>query len=236
MFGDGAFWLLITDDGGINLWPIFCSWIVRLRACGSVSPIRYSLKMAKRKNPWTLLQSRAVYENPWISVREDSVLNPSKLPGIYGIVHFKNLAVGVLALANDVKGNESILLVGQYRYPLNEYCWEIPEGGCPNGEKPLTAARRELREETGFRARSWTKVLDLTLSNSTTDERAVIYVARGLTGGDADPEPTEKLTVKTVTLQKALSMVLSGEITDAISVAAILFASRQSNRKLRRAR
>lgn len=176
-------------------------------------------------NPWTVVKSKKIYDNPWISVREDQVLNPKSEAGIYGVIQFKNIAVGVVALQNDSKGRECILLVGQYRYPLDRYSWEIPEGGCPIGERPLAAAKRELKEETGFRARSWDKALELDLSNSVTDERAIVYVARDLVGGKSSPEPTEVLELKSVLLTEALRMVLDGEITDAISAAAILRVS-----------
>ncbi len=180
------------------------------------------------KNPWTVLRSKKIYDNPWISVREDRVLTPTSKAGIYGVVQFKNIAVGVIAIHKDKKGRDCVLLVGQYRYPLGRYSWEIPEGGCPRGEKPLTAAKRELKEETGFSARSWSKALELDLSNSVTDERAIIYFAKDLTRGPASPDPTEILKLKSVRLTKALDMVLTGEITDAISVAALLRASVKS--------
>src|SRR5918998_3074540 len=112
-------------------------------------------------NPWLTVSSRRVYDNPWITIREDQVIRPDGEPGIYGVVHFKNIAVGVLA----VEG-EFVYLVGQYRYPLDSYSWEIPEGGCPEGEDPLDAARRELEEETGLRARRWEKMGEAHLSNS----------------------------------------------------------------------
>src|ERR687890_1606450 len=115
----------------------------------------------ENKNPWRKISSREVYENPWIRVREDEVLRPDGEPGIYGVVHFKNVAVGVLAVEGD-----ELYLVGQYRYTLDRYSWEIPEGGCPEGEEPLDAARRELEEETGLRARCWEKLGEAHLSNS----------------------------------------------------------------------
>ena len=176
-----------------------------------------------KKNPWTKVKSRITYENPWIKVREDSVLKPNGDPGIYGVVEFKNLAIGIVA----VNKKKEIVLVGQYRYPLNEYSWEIPEGGCPAGEKPLSAAKRELLEETGLKARKWTRLFEMTLSNSSTNERAVVFLATDLSQHDAEPEDTEVLKRKTIKLRKAIDMVLSGEITDAISVAALLYAGRR---------
>ena len=117
------------------------------------------------KNPWTTVSTRSVYDNSRISVREDAVIRPDGERGIYGVVHFKNIAIGVLAVEDDF-----IYLVGQYRYPLERYSWEIPEGGCAEGEDPLDAARRELEEETGLRARNWRKLGAAHLSNSVSDE------------------------------------------------------------------
>src|ERR687889_405716 len=127
------------------------------------------------KNPWLSVSSKRVYDNPWITVREDRVVRPDGESGIYGVVHYKNIAVGVLAIEED-----HVYLVGQYRYPLDRYSWEIPEGGCPEGEEPLAAARRELEEETGLRAEKWEKMCEADLSNSVTDEVAVLFLATGL--------------------------------------------------------
>jgi 8-oxo-dGTP pyrophosphatase MutT (NUDIX family) len=168
------------------------------------------------ENPWKKVSTRVVYDNPWIRVREDEVVRPDGLPGIYGVVHFKNVAVGVLALEDWM-----LYLVGQYRYPLERYSWEIPEGGCPEGEDPLQTARRELAEETGLRATRWTKMGEAHLSNSVSDELAVWFLAEGLEQGELSPEGTEKLQVRRVSLKDALRMVNSGEITDALSVLAI---------------
>lgn len=176
------------------------------------------MKAYEEDNPWRTLSSREVYENNWIRLREDRVLRPDGLPGIYGVVHFKNIAVGVLALEED----GSIYLVGQYRYTLDRYSWEIPEGGCPEGEEPLTAARRELEEETGLRAESWRPLGQAHLSNSVTDELAVWYLAEKLTQGEHSPEGSEKLKLRRVPFQEAVEMVFAGEITDALSMLAIM--------------
>jgi 8-oxo-dGTP pyrophosphatase MutT (NUDIX family) len=168
-------------------------------------------------NPWRTTSSKQVYENDWISVREDAVVRPDGLPGVYGVVHFKNVAVGVLA----VEGEE-VYLVGQYRYPLDAYSWEIPEGGCPEGEDPLEAAKRELEEETGLRAERWVRGGEAHLSNSVSDEYAVWFLATGLTQGEQRPEGSERITVRRVKLAEALSMALGGQITDALSLLAIL--------------
>ncbi len=169
------------------------------------------------KNPWRQMSSRVVYDNAWIKVREDSVVRPDGAPGIYGVVQFKNIAVGVLALADD----DTVYLVGQYRYALSLYSWEIPEGGCPEGENPLHAAQRELEEETGLRAQHWRRLGTAHLSNSVSDELAMWYLATGLTQGEHAPEGTEQLQVRRVALAEAWRMARDGEITDAISLLAL---------------
>jgi len=168
------------------------------------------------ENPWRTLGSRRVYENPWISVREDSVVRPDGEPGIYGVVHYKNTAVGVLPVEN-----EHVYLVGQYRYPLERYSWEIPEGGCPEGEEPLEAARRELREETGFEAGNWRRLGEAFLSNSVADEYAVWFLATDLVPGEPQNEGTEVIGVRRVPLREAVVMATDGRITDALSVLAL---------------
>jgi 8-oxo-dGTP pyrophosphatase MutT (NUDIX family) len=175
------------------------------------------LDFDETKNPWKTLASREIYENPWIGVREDKVLQPDGEQGIYGVVHYKNVAIGILPVED-----EHVYLVGQYRYPLNRYSWEIPEGGCPENEDLLTAARRELAEETGLRAESWELMGEAYLSNSVSDERAVWFLAQGLTQGERDPEGTEQLNVKRLPFKEALRMAATGEITDALSLLAIM--------------
>ena len=172
--------------------------------------------MRREENPWRTLGSRCVYENPWISVREDSVVRPDGEPGIYGVVHYKNKAVGVLPVEED-----HVYLVGQYRYPLEFYSWEIPEGGCPEDEEPLLAAQRELREETGLEAGSWRRLGEAYLSNSVADEFAVWFLATDLVPGEQQPEGTEVIGVRRVPLREALAMATDGRITDALSVLAL---------------
>jgi len=169
-------------------------------------------------NPWTTLERKEIYDNNWINVNEHQVINPSGGQGIYGVVHFKNLAIGILPLDED----NNTWLVGQYRYPLQAYSWEIPEGGGPLGLDPLDGAKRELLEETGLTATNWTELQRMHLSNSVSDELAIIYVARGLTMGVAAPEETEDLQLRKLPFEEAYQMVLDGTITDSMSVAAIL--------------
>jgi 8-oxo-dGTP pyrophosphatase MutT (NUDIX family) len=171
-----------------------------------------------RSNPWTTLDTRPVYENPWIAVREDRVLRPDGRPGIYGVVHFKNRAVGVLPV--DEHGR--VWLVGQFRYTLGSYSWEIPEGGGPLDEPPEETARRELREETGLLAGRLELIATAHLSNSVSDEVAYLYRATELTAGPSDPEGTERIEVRLVAWDEAWAMLRRGEITDAMSVIALL--------------
>ena len=168
-------------------------------------------------NPWKTLATREIYANPWIRVREDQVVRPDGRPGIYGVVEYRNLAVGVLPI--DDEG--CTWLVGQYRYTLDRYSWEIPEGGCPAGEAPLDAARRELKEETGLSAARWQPLGEAHLSNSVSDERALLFLATELTPGEAAPEGTEKLERLRIPFDDALRMALAGEITDSMSLIAI---------------
>jgi 8-oxo-dGTP pyrophosphatase MutT (NUDIX family) len=172
----------------------------------------------EKSNPWTTVGRRLVYENPWIRVREDRVLRPDGQPGIYGVVEFKNRAVGVL----PVEDNGHVWLVGQYRYPLQAYSWEIPEGGSPPSETPEETARRELREETGLVAERLELIATTHLSNSVCDEIGYVYRATGLTHGPDDPEGTEELHAKRVSWDEAWAMLRRGEITDSMSVIAIL--------------
>jgi 8-oxo-dGTP pyrophosphatase MutT (NUDIX family) len=175
------------------------------------------------KNPWTTLSGEVKYDNPWIRVTEYQVINPSGKQGIYGKVHFKNLAIGIVALDNDL----NTWLVGQYRFTLNAWHWEIPEGGGPLSDNALDSAKRELREETGLTAAKWTEILHLHTSNSVTDEEGFVFLAEDLTEGDAALEETEAdLQVWKLPLKDALDMVLRGEITDSMSIMGILKVAR----------
>ncbi len=168
-------------------------------------------------NTWQTLSSELVYESAWIAVNKHQTINPAGKPAIYSIVNFKNLAIGILPLSDD----GYTWLVGQWRYPLNDYSWEIPEGGGPLGEAPIETAIRELKEETGIVAQKFEEIMQLHLSNSATDEHAFVFLATNLTFEEAEPEETEDLKVKKVHINEAFEMVMKGEITDGISVAAI---------------
>ena len=174
--------------------------------------------MDTNKNPWQILTEEEVYDNPWINVKEFDVINPRGGKGIYGKVHFKNLAVGIIAL-NE---HHQIALIGQYRFPIEQYSWEIPEGGGLHGIDPLLSAQRELQEETGLVANNWTKILEMHLSNSVSDELAIVYLATTLQQQQASPEENESLEFKWVAFEEAFQWVMENKITDAISVAAIL--------------
>ena len=168
-----------------------------------------------QSNPWVTLKSEKRFENPWIRVIKNDVINPSGGQGEYTVVHFRNKAVAVIPV--DEEGHT--WLVGQYRYAVDSYEWEIPEGGAPEGESPLDCAKRELLEETGLVAEDWRLILDrVQLSNSVTDERAYTYVAQRLTQKTATPEETEQLVLRRVPLQEAFQMASQGEIRDAFSL------------------
>lgn len=169
--------------------------------------------------PWRRLSGRLVYDNPWLSIEEDQVLNPAGKPGIYGKVLFKNRAVAIL----PVDDARHIYLVGQSRYMQGRFSWEVPKGGAPGQEDLLTCAQRELTEETGLQAQNWlTLMADVDVSNSVTNELAYAYLATGLSQGASSPEETEDITVQRVSLNSALQMCLDGEIRCLLSIAAIL--------------
>jgi ADP-ribose pyrophosphatase len=169
-------------------------------------------------NPWRRVRRKTIYENPWIRIHHDDVIRPDGQRGIYGVVDFRNVAVGVVALDE----HERLLLVGQFRYTLDAYSWEIPEGGVPPDELPLDGAKRELVEETGYRAADWRPLCRLATSNSVTNEVGHVFVARELTPGTARPDGTEVLSTRWLTIAEAVSMVDRAEITDAMSQVAIL--------------
>lgn len=174
--------------------------------------------MNHEQNNWIVNSEQVHYDNPWIKVTEYQVVNPSGKNGIYGKVHFKNIAIGILPVDTD----GSIYMVGQFRFPTNTYSIEIPEGGGSLEQDALASAIRELKEETGLTAGSWEKLLEMHLSNSVSDELAIVYLARDLKPGIPEPEETEKLTMFKMNLEEVYQMITQFKITDAITVAAIM--------------
>lgn len=182
--------------------------------------------MSKQQSSWQTLSTEIKYDNKWITLTEHQVINPAGSKGIYGKVHFKNKAIGIVALDPD----NNIWLVGQHRYTLNEWSWEIPEGGGALDQDILESAKRELKEETGLTANKWTKLMRFHTSNSVTDEEGHIFLAEELTAGKNALEDTEAdMQVKKVHLTEALKMINEGTITDSMSVAGILFVARLKN-------
>ena len=167
--------------------------------------------------PWRRRSRRLAYENPWIQVHHDEVTRPDGEPGIYGVVHFRTRAIGVVAIDDE----DRVILVGQHRYTLDRYTWEIPEGGVPPDEDLLAGARRELREETGCEAAAWREIGAFDTSNSITDEIGMLYLATGLMDGAASPDATEDLVVRRIAFGEVMAMMDRGEITDAMSQLAL---------------
>ena len=172
----------------------------------------------KEQNSWVTLSSEVKYTNPWIQLTEHKVLNPAGNAGIYGVVDFKNLAIGILPLDEDY----NTWLVGQWRFPLNAYSWEIPEGGGPLGIDPLESAKRELKEETGLIAGKYTELGTIHTSNSVCNESGLLYLAQDLKLTEAEPEESEDLQLKKLPFEEAYRMVMEGKITDSLSMVAIL--------------
>jgi 8-oxo-dGTP pyrophosphatase MutT (NUDIX family) len=170
--------------------------------------------------PWRVLSAQVAFDNPWISVVDHKVTHPNGASGEYGVVRFKNRAVGILPI--DEEGRT--ILVGQHRFPLDRYSWELPEGGAPLREDPLKAARRELAEETGLTAKTWLPLAEMDLSNSVTDEAAVSFIACDLKEGAAAPEASEALTVRKIPFAALLDEILAGKIRDSLTVLMALSA------------
>ncbi|UEM22296.1 NUDIX hydrolase [Skermanella mucosa] len=183
-------------------------------------PAVTTLPAVSEENPWKTLSGEVRYENKWIRVTEHQVVNPSGNPGIYGVVHFKSVAIGVLPV--DAEG--CVHLVGQYRYSLNAYSWEMPEGGGAPDMPPIEEAKRELREETGLVARQWLELLPIHTSNSICDEHGVIYLAWDMELTESEPEETEQLTIVRMPFASVVDLVMEGAITDSMTVAAVLKA------------
>lgn len=174
--------------------------------------------MNRRGNPWRTLSVRKVYDNPWLELWEENCLDPSGRPALYGKVSFRSKAVGIIPL----DGEEHTWLVGQYRYCLNQYSWEIPMGGSPHPAQVLESAQRELREETGLRASSWQQILFVHTSNSVTDEEGYVFVAEDLEQGKPEFESTEDIAIRRLPIREAIRMAMDGDITDGLSVAGLL--------------
>ncbi len=168
----------------------------------------------EERTHWQTVGSREVYVNPWIRVREDHVTRPDGKPGIYGVVEFQNYALGIV----PVTDTGETILVGQWRYPLDLYSWEIPEGGGTLTRPPLESAQRELAEETGLTAGLWTDLGPFHLSNSVTNEAGRVFLAQNLTFGPSHPEGDEVLAVRRLPLREAYEMTMDGRITDAVSI------------------
>ncbi len=174
--------------------------------------------MSEIKNPWRTLESKQIYENDWIILSEHQVINPNGNKGIYGKVSFKNIAIGIIPLDK----NGDTWLVGQYRYTLDEYSWEIPMGGGLLSIDPLVSAKRELLEETGIIANRWTRILKIHTSNSVTDEMGFVFLAEDLLQSTPEHDETEKIEIMKLPFRKAYEMVIDNKITDSISIAGIL--------------
>lgn len=173
-----------------------------------------------RIGPWRVLEERLVFDNAWISVVDYKVVQPGGRHGGYGVVKFKNRAVGVL----PVSARGTVFLVGQHRFPLDAYSWELPEGGGSMEEAPIVTAKRELAEETGLSARQWLPLASFDLSNSVTDEAAECFLAWDLTEGAASPDETEDLALREISFSNLLEAVLNGGVRDSLTVVMTLAA------------
>lgn len=174
--------------------------------------------------PWTRLERQRIYDNPWIRLSHDKVLRPNGSEGIYGVVHFKNRGLGVVALDSDF----NVIMVGQHRYVFDEWTWEIPEGGGALFEDPLAGIQRELREETGYSGGEWHSLASgVMLSNSVSDERAYLWLAVGVDPGEACPDETEEIKVCKISFAEAIEWVMTGKIVDAMSIMALLLAEKK---------
>ena len=176
--------------------------------------------MAPQGQGWTCLSRTPIYDNPWISLTACETLAPTGRPARYGLIHFKNRAIGVLPLYD----NGDTVLVGQHRFPLGDYSWELPEGGGALEDDPLEAAKRELREETGLIATDWRDVMHYQLSNSVTDEVGHGFIATGLSSGQVEPDETEDLRLRRLPFRQALGLAVAGSLPDMITQALLLRA------------
>lgn len=178
------------------------------------------------ENPWITVSKKVVYENKWITVEEHDVITPSGTNGIYGVVRPKDIAIAILPLDED----NNTWIVGQYRYTLDSYEWELIEGGCSKNEIPIEAAKRELKEEAGIIASDFELVLEMQLSNSKSDEKSYSYIAKGLSFTTSEPEETEQIQVKKIAFSDLVNMCLNGTIKDALTIATVLAIDKKINR------
>src|SRR6266446_8671102 len=169
------------------------------------------------RNPWSRKKRTVAYENKWMRLNHDAVIRPDGNPGVYGVVHYYNKSVGIVA----INSSNQVLLVGQYRYTIDRFSWEIPAGGCPENETPLATAHRELEEETGYTTPSMRLLLHAHMSNSISDEEGFCFLAGELNPGNASPEGTEDLRKTWLDFDEALHVIQSGEITDALTILAL---------------
>lgn len=177
--------------------------------------------MAPQGDGWVRRgEPRVRFDNPWMEVSERDAVAPTGHAAVYGVVHFKNIGIAILPLHED----GTVTLVGQHRYVAGAYSWELPEGGGALDVDPLDSAKRELAEETGLIAANWTKIMEVELSNSITDERGVAFIATGLTPGPAAPDETEVIRTARIPFREALEQATNGNITDMLTVAVLLRA------------
>lgn len=170
--------------------------------------------------PWTAGPSRTVFENPWLALTVQEATAPTGAPAVYAVMRPKTLAVGVL----PIHGDGTVTLVGQQRFALMNYSWEMPEGGAPFDEDPLIGCQREMAEEAGLKARSWLEVLRLEMSNSVTDERAIAWLAWDLETAEGAPDETEIIVTVRVPFAALMDAIAAGQVRDALTVATALRA------------
>ncbi len=176
------------------------------------------MNMMKERGSWKIKSSVEKYDNPWINITEHKVINPGGIDGIYGEIHFKNLAIGIIPLDEEY----NTWIVGQHRFPLNSYSWEIIEGGGKIGVDPILSAQRELAEEAGIVAKEYTLIQQMHLSNSVSDEFGLIYIAKGLTFQESAPDIDEELLIKKLPFEQLYKSVMNGDMTDSLTVAGVL--------------
>ena len=177
------------------------------------------LPCPEHPDPYTVLDRRLLYESPWVRLREDRFQHRRGAQGQYVVCGFMRTACGVVALDEQ----DRVVLVGQWRYPLERYSWELPEGGGDAIESPYEAIRRELAEEAGLTAKVWEPLAFFHPSNSSTEEEAFLFLATELSPAEGHhAEDDEELLLHREPFQDCLRRILSGEITDSLTVMALL--------------